>query len=207
MTVLAAPIAAATAVVFLVWFHRAYWNLTRLGIRHLRYGSGWAIGAWFVPILNLFRPKGIADDIWRGSDVSLPGMSPLPAKRAPLTFTLWWTTFILSALLVGVGVGVQHYATSLTTLRAGSAVALAGYAARALAAFFAVTVVYEINVRQTARIRAVENAERQAVNGRPTDRPTAALEAMRTPGGPPCPDCGFENHPMAASCAACHRRL
>ena len=35
--------------------------------RHLRYGTGWAIGAWFIPIFNLFRPKQIANDIDRAS--------------------------------------------------------------------------------------------------------------------------------------------
>ena len=196
---------------FVVWFHRAYWNLPRVGIARLRYGTGWAVGAWFVPILNLFRPKGIADDIWRGSDESLPVTSPLPVRRVPLTFTLWWATFVLSALLAGVGAGMEHYAKNLTTLRAGSAVALAGYAGRALAAFFAVAVVYEINVRQTARIGAFEKGSGVRSRGLrlPWQRPgEAQLEAMQDAGRPwPCPDCGFENHAMAASCAACHRRL
>jgi Domain of unknown function (DUF4328) len=61
-----------TIVVYLVWFSRAYKNLTSLGATDLRYGSGWAIGAWFVPILNLWRPKQIANDIWRASDPAAP---------------------------------------------------------------------------------------------------------------------------------------
>ena len=62
----------ATIVLFLMWFSRAYQNVERLGGGPLRYGRGWAIGAWFVPVLNLFRPKQIANDIWRGSDPDLP---------------------------------------------------------------------------------------------------------------------------------------
>ena len=31
-------------------------------------GAGWAIGPWFVPILNLFRPWQIAVETWEGSD-------------------------------------------------------------------------------------------------------------------------------------------
>jgi hypothetical protein len=54
------------AVIFLFWFHRAYANLDALGARR-RHGKGWSIGGWFVPILNLFRPKQIVNDIWRGS--------------------------------------------------------------------------------------------------------------------------------------------
>jgi Domain of unknown function (DUF4328) len=57
----------ATAVFFLLWFYRAYRTLTSLGVSCLRWGYGWAIGGWFVPILSLWRPKQIANDIWRES--------------------------------------------------------------------------------------------------------------------------------------------
>jgi hypothetical protein len=53
----------ATAVGFLVWFHRAYTNLPALGIEPLPYATGWTIGAWLVPLLNLVRPKQIMDTI------------------------------------------------------------------------------------------------------------------------------------------------
>src|SRR3954447_3617244 len=46
------------SLAFLPWFHRSYRNVARVGA-HVRYGTGWAIGAWFVPILSLWRPKQI----------------------------------------------------------------------------------------------------------------------------------------------------
>lgn len=51
-----------TVVAFLVWFRRAYRNLPALGAESLRFSSGWAVGAWFVPFLNLVRPKQLADE-------------------------------------------------------------------------------------------------------------------------------------------------
>jgi len=46
----------ALYVAFIMWFYRAYSNLPRLGVTGgLRFGPGWAIGAWFVPFLNLVR--------------------------------------------------------------------------------------------------------------------------------------------------------
>jgi hypothetical protein len=53
-------------------FRRAYRNLPALGAESPRFSSGWAVGAWFVPFLNLVRPKQIMDDIWRASDPALP---------------------------------------------------------------------------------------------------------------------------------------
>src|SRR5215510_14201591 len=55
VTVMHLIVYAAAGIVFLAWFHRAHLNLPALGARGLTYTSGWAIGAWFVPILNLFR--------------------------------------------------------------------------------------------------------------------------------------------------------
>jgi hypothetical protein len=90
----------ASVVVFLMWFSRAYRNVSRLGVRSLRYKPGWAIGAWFVPILNLFRPKQIANDIWRGSDPDLPrevSAAGWQDGRIPgLLFGLWWALWLIT---------------------------------------------------------------------------------------------------------------
>ena len=45
------------AVLFIRWLRRAFRNTDVLwpGVR--RHGHGWATGAWFVPFLNLWRPK------------------------------------------------------------------------------------------------------------------------------------------------------
>ena len=77
-----------TAIVFLVFFHRAYSNLATLGAAERRYTPGWAVGSWFIPILSLFRPKQIANDIWRGSDGS-----PVPA-----VFHWWWALWLVGGI-------------------------------------------------------------------------------------------------------------
>jgi hypothetical protein len=55
------------AIFFLRWFQRAYANLRPLGAEP-KHSSGWAIGYWFIPILNFFRPVQMAGEIARGSD-------------------------------------------------------------------------------------------------------------------------------------------
>lgn len=86
-----------TAIIFLIWFHRAYKNLLAFGAE-LPHGAGWAIGAWFVPILNLFRPKGIADAIWQASDPNLA--EPVGEKwreaEAPIFLHVWWVAWVLT---------------------------------------------------------------------------------------------------------------
>ena len=72
MNAIFAVLVIATGVAFLVWFSRAYRNLDALDLPR-RYGTGWAIGGWFVPFLNFARPKQVADDIWASVNVSKYG--------------------------------------------------------------------------------------------------------------------------------------
>ena len=91
----------AIFVVWLIWFYRArvnaeaYWNAERYG-KGLRHGKGWAIGAWFVPFLNMVRPKSITDDIARASDPELllapKNVLGLPK---PALITVWWVAWLI----------------------------------------------------------------------------------------------------------------
>jgi len=58
-----------TAIFFIMWFRRAYYNLTQIPNSKVNYTEGWAAGAWFVPILNLFRPVEIMNEIWRETQI------------------------------------------------------------------------------------------------------------------------------------------
>lgn len=85
-----------TAVVFVVWFRRMYRNLPSLGARELRWSPGWAVGAWFVPFLNLWRPVQIACDISRASDPTAPAElgGNWHTRAADQVITVWWALFL-----------------------------------------------------------------------------------------------------------------
>jgi hypothetical protein len=57
-----------SGVTFLMWFHRAYRNLSALGNTHLAHAPSGAVGWWFVPLASLVVPCQIALEIWRGSE-------------------------------------------------------------------------------------------------------------------------------------------
>ncbi len=69
----------------------------------LRRGPGWAFGAWFVPVVNLWWPKQLLDDVWRGSHPSVPPGTRLDLVPRPSLGYLWWGTWLLAPLLVTVG--------------------------------------------------------------------------------------------------------
>jgi hypothetical protein len=73
----------ATAVLFIRWMHYAYSNLDP---RLRRFKTWWAIGGWFIPIMWLFRPKQIINDL---ADAGGP-----PVATGLLGG--WWTAWLIS---------------------------------------------------------------------------------------------------------------
>lgn len=88
---------------FIAWFHRAYKNLRSLGLQGMRYGTGWAIGAWFIPIFGLVRPKQIANDIWRGSEPGVEVTSGWHRAGVPRIVHWWWALFVVQGFLIQYG--------------------------------------------------------------------------------------------------------
>jgi len=78
----------AGAACFIPWFHRAYKNL--MTWHTTRFSSGWAIGAWFVPFLNLVRPYQIAKELASNS-----GPNPTSPTNA---LPLWWGLVIVGVV-------------------------------------------------------------------------------------------------------------
>jgi len=102
----------ACAITFISWMHRAYSNVDALPPAYRRYATGWAIGSWFVPILNFFRPKQIINDIWRSGHPAGDG--------PPAWLMLWWIGFLISGILGRIAMPDLAPDPSLEQLRTDS---------------------------------------------------------------------------------------
>jgi len=99
-------IGVGIAAAFLVWFHRMHNNLPGLGGRELKYSPGWAVGGFFVPILDLVRPFQVMREVWHGSDpaglerdISPGGPAARNALGAPPLVGWWWGLFVVMWML------------------------------------------------------------------------------------------------------------
>jgi Domain of unknown function (DUF4328) len=135
----------ASAVFFLRWFHRSYTNLRAVGGEQ-RYGQGWAIGAWFIPILNLFRPKQIANDIWRGSD---------PANPVATLLGWWWAAFLVSQFADNIAGRLAFSGNTASDIRSADLASLLGESFDLIAAILAILVVRAMTARLMARAEVV----------------------------------------------------
>jgi hypothetical protein len=88
----------ATSVAFLMWIHRVHRNLPSLLAGPLRYSPRWAVGYFFIPILNLIRPFQVMREIWRESDPArVAALGKLPDQtRTPSAAIVgwWWASFL-----------------------------------------------------------------------------------------------------------------
>ena len=142
-----------TGVLFIAWFHRAYRNLESLGAER-RHGSGWAIGYWFIPILNLFRPVQMAGELWRGSE-------PRLGERRPSSPAVVWAWWVLSLVALGfsrIAYSQTVSAKTLDALESADHVWVAAEVVAVVATVLAMVVVTRITDRQERRARAIGRA-------------------------------------------------
>jgi hypothetical protein len=82
---------------FLLWLHRAYANLPYLARIRPRYTTAWAVGAWFVPLVNLVMPYNIMREIWCHYQRAAFGRI-----IAPVALLGWWWASVLGSLVVAI---------------------------------------------------------------------------------------------------------
>lgn len=93
----------ATVVVCLFWMYRAYANLKMMGSKETAITPGWAVGYWFVPLVNLYRPYKTMQELWsRSATANAAGA----VAAAPSLIGLWWLCYV-GAGVVGRAAGVM----------------------------------------------------------------------------------------------------
>jgi hypothetical protein len=80
-----------SGIAFLHWVYLVHENLRELGRKHIRCGSKMAVGVWFIPILNLWRPKQLVEELLQTSDGE---------SESSGLVVLWWAALIISGVLV-----------------------------------------------------------------------------------------------------------
>jgi hypothetical protein len=153
---------AIAAACFIVWFHRAYTNLFRLGATELRRRPGWAIGGWFVPILNLWRPKQIANDIYRGSDPKRPDQQPTWSEPVSPLLHWWWALWIFSGLMSRADATEWTSSASLRKLHSATGLDIATEVTSIVAACLAIAVIHTLTNRERERATGSEQSFQHA---------------------------------------------
>ncbi|WP_207510486.1 DUF4328 domain-containing protein [Cognatiyoonia koreensis] len=73
------------------WIYLASKNAAIASPAPDRVSPGWAVGWYFVPIMNLFKPFTAMKEIWEGS----VGLNRTPGSSIPGWLTVWWLLWIV----------------------------------------------------------------------------------------------------------------
>jgi hypothetical protein len=143
-----------TAVTLMVWMFRAAKNNEALGRRQPRFGPGWSIGGWLIPLANFVIPVLIMQDLWRGSDPAVP-RDDIRWKigNRSLLVGLWWGLLLFGRVLVAVGAGQIEESATLDGVRGGITVQIFGNVFTIAATVLAFFVVKAITQRQEECLR------------------------------------------------------
>ncbi|WP_265564771.1 DUF4328 domain-containing protein [Streptomyces hygroscopicus] len=150
-----------TGVVFITWLYRVRVNAEYFAQDVCTMARGWAIGAWFVPVGNLWLPYRVASEIWQASAQNAPDGSWRTISKALVT--AWWTLAITSAVIGRAGSILTDSAITLAGLRHAVALTALGDLLNAVAAVLAI-----VFVRRLTRMQQAPHPSPAAVRPWPT---------------------------------------
>lgn len=176
----------ATAVFFILWLDRARRNLPALGARDLKYGPGWVLFGFVVPLVNLVRPYQVVKEVWKASDPAAEDGTAATRERLPGSAAIggWWVFWLLAD---GAARLANRYGSSqiesLDGLASLTRLFIAFEILRILAALLATRVVRGIDARQERKSQlvttpgtALSTAEPAPVSGEMAEKAKEHLE-------------------------------
>lgn len=122
----------AATITFIVWSWRAHAASDRLRPHDRKYGRGWTIAAWLIPIANLILPKLVVGEIERIARAPRDGgiIRTWGQVRGSAIGWLWWIGHVAGTALARVArTTIENAETADDVRRAYSLLTTAGVAA------------------------------------------------------------------------------
>lgn len=107
-----------TAILILMWIHRANFNARQLGATGMEFTPGWSIGWYFIPIAYLWKPYQAMKEILRASKNPVNWQDQSVSSVLPW----WWFFWIISNILDMRSFGLSMQAEELNELVAANVV-------------------------------------------------------------------------------------
>lgn len=133
-------------VAFLIWLFRARANAEALAPVPHRHRKPWLIFGWAVPIIALWYPKQIVDDIWNASQPE-----NLDMRRRSGLIWAWWLAWLSASWIANVTARVLFRADDLETMARAARYDVLSIGLFVVTAVLVVPVILKITGFQEAR--------------------------------------------------------
>ncbi|PKT71962.1 hypothetical protein CW362_16195 [Streptomyces populi] len=137
----------ATAVVYLIWFMRVRVNAEVFNPFGHTYSRSWARWGWFVPFVNLVRPRRIMGEIW---DASRPAGEPAGQRIVGV----WWAFWILRVAVDRIASSAMNKAETADATQDAALQTLFADAVDIVSAALAIVVVVRLTRMQDRKAHA-----------------------------------------------------
>jgi serine/threonine protein kinase len=133
-----------TGIFFLKWIYRANLNCRGFGAEGMSFSSGWSIGFYFIPILNLFKPYQAMKEIWKVSS------DPLNWKSEKISDILlwWWGLWVFSHVIKGAADQLLMNIYNMSTLALATGVSIISWVVEIALISVALSLVSQIIEKQ-----------------------------------------------------------
>jgi hypothetical protein len=128
-----------TGVIFLIWIYQACANVRQLSERPMKYTPGWAIGWYFIPIANLYKPYEAMKEIFEMSNTSRFGRS----KPSGIV-GVWWMLWILSGAFGTIAARYYTHAGNLESAKTAALLSMFGNGLDIVLAIVAIMMIGQI---------------------------------------------------------------
>jgi hypothetical protein len=134
------------AVAILAWIRLANKNARLLGARDMEFTPGWAIGWYFIPIANLWKPYQAMVEIWRASSGSADWKSDETSGSLPG----WWFAWLAFNVLGQMSFQRTVKAQEILELKNAAIATIAADVASMVLCILFLEIVKDIHHRQMA---------------------------------------------------------
>lgn len=149
-----------TAIAFCMWVHHSHVNARVLGAVEMKASPGWAVGSFFVPIVNLVTPYFAMVDLWKASEPSAQPVDALARAQMRVSPLLgaWWLTWLLGGGISSAARMMSKGAADPVSMMRATNVEMLASIVGVMCCLFAAFVVRDITWRQGRRYEAVKVA-------------------------------------------------
>jgi len=107
-------------VLSLKWIHRACFN-ARVGAKYMEFTPGWAVGWYFIPFANFWKPYQAMKEIWENTAVQ----ANKSMTEGGWLLGCWWTFWIVSNIVANAAFRMSLRADTIDELSSMTKVMLA----------------------------------------------------------------------------------
>lgn len=151
-----------SGIVFINWFRRAYYNL-HLSTTHVSHSEGWAAGAWFVPIINLYRPYQIMKELYTKTSelIEERGVSFYGDLNVG-ALNIWWTLWIISGIMGQIEFRYTRHANTIEEISISTIISIIGNVLGVVLALITIKVIKEYSNAETVLAESTDDASMES---------------------------------------------